>query len=593
MKKTQIIIGIFLTFLISCNVNILSYARSMPQSKNSFAYSVSNEITEKNAKKKTSAQSVENPFLCRLFGKTTDVNFSFSAYNAEKVLICEDGRFFLRFSSEAQAEFCLLSLQKEESIKYVSTDFPIYADVLEEKESEHISWGPEKLNTDSFCDYYEGKEPTRTVVAVIDSGAADIDFLHGHLVQGYDFVDNDFDTSNDTHFNSHGTFLCGEIVDCVGMLPIEIMPIRVLSSYSGSLVNAINGIYYAVDNGANVINLSLGGKVEKCEAADEAIAYAIENNVNVVVCAGNERDNAEKYCPAHNLNAITVSAVDKSNNFASSFSNYGAVVDFSAPGVDIMSCNANGKLKTLSGTSMSTAFVSAAVAMIRSTNPELNPNQVFEYLKMISDDQGDAGWDCFYGWGTIDLSKASLIQKNWVTGVSLSKHDLILKIGEKQKIFFNLMPDNATNSEVIWNSSDTIVATVDDDGLIHALSSGKTEISVCTVDGKYTDRCELVVHPNAPNAISIAHLPNKTACRFGEELILDGLTVVAYYDGEIKETININELSISGFSSQKIGKQIINISYLGCEANFEVQVYRTWWQTIIWILSFQWLKGLF
>ena len=566
-------------------------AKGSVLSKTDFATGVSNAIKGKKSNKAVSPQSTGDDYSLRLYGKMTDINTDFSGYNPEKALVCEDGRFFLSFSTEAEAEKCKQSLKSNKNILFVCSDAPVYTNEIKESE-QHLSYGPESMNTDSFCEAYKNAELTDSIVAVIDSGAANIDYLQGHLTQGYDFVDNDNDASNDTHPSSHGTFLASEIVDCIGTMPVKIMPIRVLSTISGSLINAINGVHYAVDNGANVINISLGGKLDNCEAVEEAINYAIDNNVTVVVCSGNEHSDTKKYCPAHITDAITVSSVNAENEFAASFSNYGKTVDFAAPGVDINGYNLKGNIKTLSGTSMSTAFVSAAVAMIHSANPDLNSKQIFSFLKQTSDDRGEEGWDPYYGFGTVNLQKALDINQVWVNRVSLTDQTISMEIGSQKKLICEILPKNATDKNITWISENSEIVTVDEQGNIFANGTGKTRITVCTEDGEYKDYCQVEVHKITPDSITITKLPDKLSYKYGEDLSVYGMTVEANY-GNISEVIDNNDFVINGYSSDKTGEQIITVSYLGCETSFKVSVQRTLWQIIIWILSFQWVQDLF
>lgn len=591
MKQTKIIIAAILCVLIlvpNC-FKFSAFAKGSILSKEDFAAGVSNAIKENksNKNKAVSIQSTDDNCSLRLYGKTADVSISFSGYHPDDTFVCEDGRFFLDFLSKSDAEKCKQSLQKDSKILFVCSDTPIYTNEIEETES-HLSYGPELMNTDSFCEAYANTEHTESIVAVIDSGAANIDYLYGHLTQGYDFVDNDNDTSNDTHPNSHGTFLSSEIVDCVGAMPVKIMPIRVLSSISGSLINAINGIHYAVDNGANIINISLGGKLDNCEAVEDAVAYAINNNVTVVVCSGNEHDDTKKYCPAHIPDAITVSSVNSENAFASSFSNYGEEVDFAAPGVDINGYNASGKLKTLSGTSMSTAFVSAAVAIVRSANPALNSKQIFSFLKQTCDDRGEEGWDPYYGWGTINLQQAHDINHVWVNGVYLNERNISMEIGSQKELICTIMPEDATVQNVNWVCENSEVVTIDAQGTIYAKGTGKTQITVVTEDGEYKDTCQIEVHKKTPKSITITKLPDKLSYKYGEKLSVDGMTVEANYSN-YSDVIDNNELVINGYANNKTGEQVVTISYLECETSFKVRVQRTWWQMIIRILSLRWV----
>lgn len=581
-----------LVFLASVEPGCFAHAKTSALDKQSFAASVSDAIRKSGSKRRQAPDDANDGCLRRLVGKAIDAGLDLRGLHADTVLFCEDGRFFLQFSSEEQAIRCMQTLRKDERVLYIDRDAPMFAEEADVQER-HLSYGPEAIGADAFCGAYASGELNESVVAVIDSGVANIEYLQDRLTKGYDFVDNDNDASNDTHPNGHGTFLASEIADCAGDMPVKIMPIRVLKSLSGSMINVINGIYYAVDNGADVINISLGGKLDGCTALEEAIAYAIENGVTVVTCAGNERSDTASYCPAHIPAVITVSAVDSENRFASSFSNYGDCVDFSAPGVDIIGYNAKGVQKTLNGTSMSAAFVSAAAAMVLSANPALNPDQVESFLKLIGEDRGEAGRDPYYGWGTIRLQNAASVSRKWVESVALEEHAVSMEIGAAKQLKFAVFPQNATNTDVTWSSSDPAVAAVDEDGTVHALTRGTAQITVRSEDGGYTDICQIEVSPKTPRAITIISLPNKTEYKYGEAFSVDGMVVEVDYGEGRKECIDVADLEISGFSPKKTGVQTITVSYLGVETNFEVQVQRTFWQTLIWLLTFQWVRELF
>ena len=133
---------------------------------------------------------------------------------------------------------------------------------------------------------------------------------------------------------------------------------------------------------------------------DEAVDYAISKNVVVVVAAGNEKENARNYCPAHIPACITVSAVDSNLNPAK-FNNFGAGVDLAAPGVGINSAMSGGGYQSKSGTSVAAPHVSACAAMLRAEFPALTPAQVKE--QFLGTLRRPEGWDTKYGAGVLDM----------------------------------------------------------------------------------------------------------------------------------------------------------------------------------------------
>ncbi len=177
------------------------------------------------------------------------------------------------------------------------------------------------------------------------------------------------------------------------------MPIRILGSKTGSLINLINGIIYAADNGADVINLSLVSSLNNCKSLENAIAYAEEKGATVVACAGNTQSDVKNYCPSHCEGAVTVTSLGSDLSFSQNFSNFGSEVDLAAPGEGIIGYNALGEISALSGTSISAAFVSAAAAMFILDNPTCSTEQVRSSLISSAKDLGTQGKDIYYGWG--------------------------------------------------------------------------------------------------------------------------------------------------------------------------------------------------
>jgi len=210
--------------------------------------------------------------------------------------------------------------------------------------------------------------PTITV-AVIDSGiCATHPDLVGRIVPGYDFVQNDT-TPQDEY--GHGCEVSGIIaanrsnaLGIAGVAPnTQIMPVRVLDSAgSGTYSNVAAAITYATDNGAQIINLSLGGSVPST-TLENAINYAVVRGVLLVAAAGNGGSaNPAVIYPAAYADVVAVASVD-SNLQLSSFSSYGPEVDLLAPGRDIMTTTLNGSYAQKSGTSFAAPQVAGIAAL--------------------------------------------------------------------------------------------------------------------------------------------------------------------------------------------------------------------------------------
>ncbi|MEG4067414.1 S8 family serine peptidase [Microcoleus sp. Pol11C2] len=250
------------------------------------------------------------------------------------------------------------------------------------------------------------------VVAVVDSG---VDYTHPDLdeniwqnpgeiagngidddrngyiddIRGWDFVASD-DNPMDLDLYGHGTHIAGAIAaegndfGITGVAPnAKIMPVRVLdASLYGELNNIAAGIRYAADNGANVINLSLGNEFSPSTQVNEAIEYA-NNKGSVVVMAAGNLGHIQPAYPARNADrlGIAVGSIDINGRMADTSNRAGSTpLDYLvAPGVDIYSTTPYNTYDTLTGTSMATPQVAGVAALVLNANPTLTPAQV-EYI---------------------------------------------------------------------------------------------------------------------------------------------------------------------------------------------------------------------
>ncbi|RRN71967.1 peptidase S8 [Peribacillus simplex] len=229
-----------------------------------------------------------------------------------------------------------------------------------------------------------------TLVAVVDTGVDDSladlkDTVRMDL--GKNFIDKKENAVDD---NGHGTHVSGIIAakadngySMQGINPVaKIMPVKVLdSSGSGDMEKVALGIKYAVDHGAKVINLSLGGEYSR--TIEYALKHAAAKNVMVVVASGNDGMEGLSY-PASSKYAISVGATN-ALDLVSDYSNYGSKLDMVAPGTGIPSLVPNGNVTYMDGTSMAAPHVAAATALLLSGNPGLKVNEVREILHETSE----------------------------------------------------------------------------------------------------------------------------------------------------------------------------------------------------------------
>jgi thermitase len=227
-------------------------------------------------------------------------------------------------------------------------------------------------------------ESPEVIVAVIDSGIClDHPDLAGRVVPGFDFVEYD-DTPQDTF--GHGCGVAGVIaasvdnnVGIAGVAPnAKIMPLRVLdASGLGGYANIALAITHAVDNGADIINLSLAGPFYS-EIMEDAVNYALANDVTVIAAAGNMASDRTFY-PAGFTGVIAVGSIDPSLQ-RSDFSNYGNYIDMQAPGRDILTTNTANDYELQSGTSFAAPQVAGIAAMAQAFGVPLNVEDDIVFL---------------------------------------------------------------------------------------------------------------------------------------------------------------------------------------------------------------------
>ena len=163
---------------------------------------------------------------------------------------------------------------------------------------------------------------------------------------------------------------------------------------------------YAADNGARVINMSLGA-TSYSRGEEAAVDYAWNHGAVVVASAGNTGNTglSTYHYPAAHRNVIAVAATDASDNRAG-FSTFGDFVDVAAPGASIYSTLRSGSYGYMSGTSMASPHVAGLAGLLFSLNPQLTNAQVRELIEKNVDDLGATGWDPYFGNGRINARKA-------------------------------------------------------------------------------------------------------------------------------------------------------------------------------------------
>jgi len=317
----------------------------------------------------------------------------------------------------------------------------------------HVGFGDGRRGARSVA----GEDLEPVVVAVIDTG---LDWNHADIswdniwqngneipdngidddMNGYidDFIGWDFYANSNKPWDQdgHGTFIAGMIaatsdngIGIAGMNPAaKIMVLKALNDFGHTRASFLaKAIKYAADNGARVINLSVGGK-HLTRLEKMAVEYAHEKGVVIVVAAGNDGSQVSDYGLSPYEDVIAVGSSDL-NDQRAIFSNWGAEIDIAAPGVDVLSLRARrtdfmrhirnveyeegsayvGEDKRYyrsSGTSFSAPIVSGVASLILSVRPELTNVEVKRMILQSARDLEIPGHDSFTGYGLLDAAAA-------------------------------------------------------------------------------------------------------------------------------------------------------------------------------------------
>jgi len=343
--------------------------------------------------------------------------------------------------------------QSNSNVEYAEANFMAYAmkapnDELYSRQWHLYNSSYGGINVESAWSISTG---SGVVVAILDTGIAYEDYsdknpaganssyqkapdLAGNFfVSGYDFVNND-NHPNDDSVCGHGTHIAGTIAqnthNSSGTAGVAfnayLMPVKVLDSCgAGTYADIAEGIVWATDNGAHIINLGLGG-TEPSTALERAVAYAYNRGVTLIAAAGNDGTGGVCYPAAYDNYVIAVGATRYDETLAY-YSNFGLNLDLVAPGGDL-NVDQNGDnygdgilqqayitsgqnvvtwgYSFMEGTSMAAAHVSGVAALIIANGNATSPAEVRQALESTAEDKGTAGWDIIYGWGIVDAFAA-------------------------------------------------------------------------------------------------------------------------------------------------------------------------------------------
>jgi thermitase len=374
-------------------------------------------------------------------------------------------------SSKLNTLEVISKLKSRPEVEYAEPNYILRADAYVSNDTHYLSgkqWGLNNTGQDGGTTDKDINAPAAwdivgstpgVKVAVLDSG---VDYMHEDLnanidkinsglpvvagntnnnINGYNFCATDDCTgignNNPTDNYGHGTHIAGVIAavgkngkGVIGTCPnCKIMPLKVIDSTGAGTVTSItSGIYYAIDNGAKVINLSLGAAGISSQSMRSAIALAVSRNIIVVASGGNcgGSNFAQNGCsyqnepvfPALDQNVIAVASIDRAGA-RSSFSNSNDYISVTAPGSSILSTlpigknidgscgdsnfgTANDGYGYCSGTSMSAPFVAGAAGLFKSIYPSTSKVEFLQAVGNTAKDIGTNGKDNSFGYGIVD-----------------------------------------------------------------------------------------------------------------------------------------------------------------------------------------------
>ncbi len=313
--------------------------------------------------------TLEDAVDCRIIVKSSKKP---NVYNAEEFAKGTDGIYIYQYTNKRKAE---KALEYFRTLNYV--EWAEFDSIMEES-AVSPTYGDSMMQFEEARKYIDSNNITSETitVAVVDSGA----LFNSPLLDGR-VVDSGINTSNSGVANSakgdstHGTYVSSVIVNSTNE-NVVIRAYKVLNAEGkGSTLSVSLGIAAAIEDNVDVINLSLGG-VGYQPLLHDVIEGAQKCGIMVVCSAGNDNVDTEIIYPAAFDDVITVGAIDRLGN-RSYFSNYGDEVDFVAPGHELQ-IDDN---KIINGTSFSSPFVAAAVAMVLTVAPNMTKDEVYNCLK--------------------------------------------------------------------------------------------------------------------------------------------------------------------------------------------------------------------
>ena len=335
---------------------------------------------------------------------------------------------------EGMLEKMLSLFSRHPAVAYAVPNYSLKLYFTPDDKYYDLQWNFPLIHVDQAWDISSGEGVT---VAVVDTGVNPTghDGFGDRLLPGYNAITGSESTWQDA--NQHGTHVAGTIAQetnngtgvagiafSANILPVKVLPRSGFASDS-NISWVTDGIDWAVDHGADIINMSLGGP-NPSPPLEEAVNDAVNRGVTVIAAAGNE--NTQVGYPAAYDSVIAVGAVDQ-NKERTFYSNFGPALDIVAPGGTSDDIDNDGyedgilqetfhqylgfryfavgwNYYFFQGTSMAAPHVAGVAALIKSKHPDWTPEQIRSALINTAEDLGDPGRDDQYGYGLVDAFAA-------------------------------------------------------------------------------------------------------------------------------------------------------------------------------------------
>ena len=454
-----------------------------------------------------------------------------NVYGAANVYYYTFGKFYvLEYANASQAKLAEKKLEKQYGAGEVFQD-----QIVSLEDSKEAGTTTKAINTakatkadesaDSSSEAFDGihamgldtlkeqaKDWTNTVtVAVLDTGI-DVDhpWFSGRIDKRSINMAVDKEASDYDDVTGHGTHVSG-IITKGTTDNVKIMTVRIFdASERASVLTLRLGVDYATTHGADVMNLSLGYDTnelisnlgsEDLSFIDDSFAIAADYGITMCVASGNEYTNVSRSYPASSGWTIAVGSIERSASnpeeyVHSGFSNSGTLLDFCAPGGDILSAWNDGKTMIESGTSMASPHLAAAAAMIKMKHPDYTQWDVYATMRDYAVDLGEEGKDDDFGYGYVNLADyanegTDTTKKSYqAIYVDTSLRTSIASKGKTYDLEVQLTKGDGT---LLYTTTNPEVATVDNKGKVTIQGGGSCEIVITASEtAKYKETSKSV-----------------------------------------------------------------------------------------------------